>query len=98
MCVRMIILTFKMEHMYTKQELTYVALIYGEVNQNAAATFRLYAQRFTNRILPAPRRFVNVVLRLRDTGCVKERQCHDGSPRRSLHVLNAEVEVLETVE
>ena len=56
-----------MAHVYENNELVDIILTYGECQQNAAAACRLYAERFPLRNHPAPRMFVNLVRRLRET-------------------------------
>lgn len=88
----------KMVHVYENNELVDIILSYGECQQNAAAACRLYAERFPLRNQPAPRTVVNLLIRLRDTGYLKEqRGGHAGRPPPR-EMVEIEENILEIVE
>lgn len=70
-----------MAHVYQNNELVDMLLIYGECLQNAAAASGIRGT-FSSKIHPAPRVFINVLQRARDTGDLQEhRGGHVGRPR-----------------
>lgn len=82
-----------MARLYENNKLVDMLLIYGEVRQNAAATFCLYTKRFPNRTHPYPKSYVRTVHRLRDTRKLTQ-SCGGEGGGRSRHILHAEEEVL----
>ena len=57
---------------YSNAEMHDMIMIYGECRGNAAATQRMYRERFPNRnIIPNPRTFTAILQRLRETGSFK---------------------------
>lgn len=84
-------------HFYSNQELTDMLIIYGEAGGNSEEAARIYAQRFPNRVHPAPRRFTNVMQRARDFGELQPHRGHGGGRDRQQRILDAEEQVLQII-
>lgn len=82
---------------FTSEEYVDMHFVYGECVGNAPAAVRRYAERFPQRRIPHRETFIAVAQRLRETGSVFPRPREAGRGRQ-VHVLDAEVEILNSVE
>jgi hypothetical protein len=80
--------------MYSFEELSDIHLTYGEMQCNADAARRRYADKFPIRRLPSAPTFIAVDRRARDTGSLSRRRHVAGRPRM---LLDVEERVLEAV-
>lgn len=82
-----VLLLIEMDHVYSKEELTDMLLVYIEARQNSLAASSLYAQPFSNTHLPLQKIALEIYLDLnREEECYRDRQeCIHNS---TLDVLN----------
>ncbi|KAJ8910719.1 hypothetical protein NQ315_005893 [Exocentrus adspersus] len=86
-----------MAHVYSNNELVDMILVYGEAHQNSELASRMYAQRFPTRFTPAPRRFVTLIQRARDSGNLQPNRGRDGGRNSPDRIIHAEDQILELV-
>ena len=82
---------------FTIQEYADMHLLYGEARGNARAARRLYGERFPERVLPSRCTFVELHLRLCETGSVIPQNRGRGRHRPDF-VIDAEEVILDTVD
>lgn len=81
---------------YSFVELTDMHFCYGLSNGNNVEAATLYAERFPNRRHPDRRMFMNIHMRLRQSGKLKPN--HGGGRRATVATIQREERILETVE
>ena len=72
--------TVKMQR-FTNAEMADMHLIYGAAEGNGRLASRMYRERFPNREVPGPAFFINLHMRLRDTGAFTVNRIHVGRRR-----------------
>lgn len=81
---------------FTNQEMAQIHFMYGLANGNAREARRLYAERFPNRRIPCEKTFINLHLRLEETGSFAKSQT--GGPQFSVRTPELEERILNIVE
>ena len=84
-----------MDYSYTIDEYCDMHLMYGQAQQNAYETRRLYQEKFPQRRLPSVKTFRAVDIRIRETGSVLPKKPTSGRHRENE---GAEEQILRQVE